>query len=169
MYPLTHKTYSDHSNWLLQWLKRRMPCSVQAQDLMQDTFEKLLKAEANQKLPESFNEPRHYLVTVARRVLIDHFRRKDLEKAYLEVLAQQPETIVISEEERLQILDTLHRLDSMLDGLGTKAKQAFIMVQLQGLSYAEIASQLQVSISSVTKYMAKATAHCLVFALENQD
>lgn len=168
MYPLTTKTYSEHSSWLLQWLSRRMPCSTQASDLMQDTFEKLLKAEANHKLPPSFNEPRHYLVTVAKRVLIDHLRRKDLEKAYLSALEQMPEPVQMSEEEKLVIFDLLLMLDNMLDGLGTKVKQTFIMVQLNGMSYAEIAAKLNISISSVTKYMAKATAQCLIFSLDEQ-
>jgi len=165
-YPISTQAYSEHSSWLTQWLKRRMGCAVQASDLTQDTFERLLKAEANQSLPSSFNEPRHYLVTVAKRVMIDYFRRKDIEKAYLEALAHQPELDFISEEQRFEILETLQALDKMLDGLGHNVKQAFIMSQLQGLPYLVIAEELKVSVSSVTKYMAKATEHCLVFALE---
>jgi RNA polymerase sigma-70 factor (ECF subfamily) len=35
------------------------------------------------------------------------------------------------------------------------------------MPYKDIAEQLQVSVSSVTKYIAKATEHCLIFALEH--
>ena len=35
-------------------------------------------------------------------------------------------------------------------------------------SYAEIASTLGVTVSSVKKYMARATEHCLVYALARQ-
>lgn len=56
----------------------------------------------------------------------------------------------------------------MLDGLGPKIKQAFLLSQLEGLGYAEIALQLSVSVSSVKKYMAKATEHCLLFSLETE-
>lgn len=165
-YPISTQAYSEHSSWLTLWLRRRMGCPVQACDLAQDTFERLLKAEANHTLPNTFNEPRHYLVTVAKRVMIDYFRRKDVEQTYLEALAHEPAAERISEEQRFEILETLQALDSMLEGLGTNVKQAFLMSQLQGFTYQVIAAELSVSVSSVTKYMAKATEHCLVFALE---
>jgi RNA polymerase sigma-70 factor (ECF subfamily) len=37
---------------------------------------------------------------------------------------------------------------------------------LEGLRYAEIAERLGVSVSSVKKYMAKATEHCLLLMFE---
>jgi RNA polymerase sigma-70 factor (ECF subfamily) len=64
------------------------------------------------------------------------------------------------------LLETLHALDAMLSGLGARVKEAFLLSQLQGLGYKEIAGQLGVSVSSVTKYIARATEHCLLFALE---
>ena len=56
----------------------------------------------------------------------------------------------------------------MLDGLGPKIKQAFLLSQLEGLGYAEIAQRLGVSVSSVKKYMAKVVEHCLLFSLETE-
>lgn len=44
-------------------------------------------------------------------------------------------------------------------------RQAFLLSQLEGLTYAQIAGQLNVSVSSVKKYMARATEHCLLFRL----
>ena len=54
----------------------------------------------------------------------------------------------------------------MLDGLSRKARAAFLLSQLEGLTYAEIAERLMVSVSSVKKYVARATEHCLLFRLE---
>ncbi|EPW6054432.1 RNA polymerase sigma factor FecI, partial [Shigella sonnei] len=56
--------------------------------------------------------------------------------------------------------------DSMLDGLNGKTREAFLLSQLDGLTYSEIAHKLGVSISSVKKYVAKAVEHCLLFRLE---
>ena len=85
----------------------------------------------------------------------------------LEVLAEQPESFEISAEEKLSLLQTLLELDRMLDGLGVKAKTAFLMSQVQGLTYPQIAEHLQVSASSVTKYIARATERCLLYVVEN--
>lgn len=153
--------YQHHQGWLVGWLRQRLGCSHHAADLAQDTYLRLL----NGRLPE-LREPRHYLVTVAKRVMVDHFRRWALERAYLEVLAAQPELEEPSPESRVQLMETLLALDAMLLGLGEKPRQAFLMAQLLGMSYAEIAGKLEVSVSSVTKYIAKATEQCLLFALD---
>ena len=109
-------------------------------------------------------EPRSFLCTVARRVMIDFFRRNALERAYLEMLARAPEDVAPSPEQRESVLQTLQQIDTMLDGLSTKVRQAFLLSQLEGLTYPQIAQQLNVSVSSVKKYMAKAVEHCLLFA-----
>lgn len=159
--------YNEHQPWLVNWLRKRTGCSQQAADFAQDTFLRVLLAERREPVAASLEEPRHFLVTIAKRVMVDSFRRRSVEQAYLQVLAEQPEAFELSAEDRLIMLQTLQALDRMLDGLGVKAKAAFLMSQLQGLTYPQIAEQLQVSVSSVTKYMARATGHCLLFAVEN--
>ena len=124
---------------------------------------RLLKSDAAATL----REPKDFLVTVAKRVMVDLFRRRTLERAYLEMLALIPEGYAPSPEQRQSLLESLQQIDAMLDGLGPKVKQAFLLSQLEGLGYADIAARLGVSVSSVKKYMAKATEHCLLFSLEN--
>ena len=41
----------------------------------------------------SINEPRAFLTVVAKRVLFNHYRRQDLERAYLQALADMPEPL----------------------------------------------------------------------------
>jgi RNA polymerase sigma-70 factor (ECF subfamily) len=159
--------YGAHHGWLVNWLRGRLGCSHQAADMAQDTFMRVLLAERKAPVASELVEPRHFLVTIAKRVMIDSFRRTSVEQAYLQVLAEQPERFVISPEERLILLETLHALDAMLSGLGSRVKEAFLLSQLQGLGYKEIAAQMGVSVSSITKYIARATEHCLLFALEH--
>lgn len=116
---------------------------------------------------QQIREPKPFLCTVARRVMVDFFRRNALERAWIDMLAQLPEEHVPSPEQRQCLLETLQQIDAMLDGLGTKVRQAFLLSQLEGLTYPVIAMRLQVSVSSVKKYVAKATEHCLLFSLEH--
>ncbi|MEL5656108.1 sigma-70 family RNA polymerase sigma factor [Serratia ureilytica] len=157
------RLYATHHAWLQGWLRRRLGCSFDADDVAQDTFMRLLKSDAAATL----REPKDFLVTVAKRVMVDLFRRRTLERAYLEMLALIPEGYAPSPEQRQSLLESLQQIDAMLDGLGPKVKQAFLLSQLEGLGYADIAARLGVSVSSVKKYMAKATEHCLLFILEN--
>jgi RNA polymerase sigma-70 factor (ECF subfamily) len=109
-------------------------------------------------------EPRAFLTTVAKRVLFNHYRRQDLERAYHQALAQLPEALVPSEEYRAIILQTLTELDELLDGLPVPVKRAFLLAQVDGLSYGEIAAELNISIATVKRHLNKAALRCY-FAL----
>ncbi|HHM9106082.1 sigma-70 family RNA polymerase sigma factor [Pseudomonas aeruginosa] len=151
-----HTLYSDHHHWLTGWLRRRLGCPQNAADLVQDTFVKVLVSRQAARI----DEPRAFLTTIARRVLCNHYRRQDVERAYLEALACLPEREVPSEETRAIVLETLLELDRLLDGLPPLAKETFLLAQLDGLGYAEIAAQLGISLSSVKRYMLKAAQRC---------
>ncbi len=112
----------------------------------------------------SIAEPRAFLTVVAKRVLFNHYRRQDLERAYLQALADMPEQLAPSEEERAIILQTLMELDQLLDGLPNPVKRAFLLAQVDGLSYADIGAQLGVSIATVKRHLNKAALRCY-FAL----
>ena len=152
--------YGEHHPWLLRWLRGKLACTDHAADLAQDTFVKLLATPAERAV--TMREPRAYLTTVARRLLIDHYRRQSLEQAWLATLAQLPAPAAPSAEERLLILETLHRIDAMLDGLGAKVRTAFLLSQLEGMAYADIAARLRVSERTVKRYMVQALTQCIV-------
>lgn len=154
--------YRSHHHWLKNWLQYKLGSAFDADDLAQDTFMRILAGDSVQQI----REPKPFLCTVARRVMVDFFRRNALERAYLEMLALLPDELAPSPEQRHCWLETLQQIDAMLDGLGSRVRQAFLLSQLEGLTYPAIAEQLQVSVSSVKKYMAKATEHCLLFSLE---
>jgi RNA polymerase sigma factor (sigma-70 family) len=109
---------------------------------------------------DTIHEPRGYLATIGHGLVVDHVRRRELERAYLEAIAHLPEPEAPSPEVRLLLLETLARIDALLDGLTPKARTAFLLSRLEGLSYPEIAERLGVSLSSVEKYMAAAVRHC---------
>ena len=76
-------------------------------------------------------------------------------------LALQPENVVPSVEERHLVLEALLLVDQMLAGLPSKVRQAFLLAQLDGLTYRQIALRLAVSERSVKNYMTRAMLACL--------
>lgn len=149
--------YSDHHGWLQQWLRRKTGCREQAADLAQDTFVRLL---AQRKL--ELSHPRAYLSRIAQSLMIDQYRRRMLEQAYLDSLAAMPEPIEISPQQRSLILETLLQIDALLDGLGERTREIFLMAQLDGMSHVAIARQLGVSANTVSKHFVRAMTHCLL-------
>jgi RNA polymerase sigma factor (sigma-70 family) len=151
--------YRREHGWLMGWLRMKMGVSVdRAADLTQDTFVRVMLGAPVRNI----HQPRSYLATIARGLAVDFFRRQDLEQAYLDYLATCANQLMPSPEEQAMVLETLLEIDAMLQGLGPKVRQAFLLSQLDGLSYSEIAQSLQVSVSSVKKYMAQAVEQCLI-------
>lgn len=156
-HPIEH-LYVEHHGWLRGWLRQRLNNSADAADLAQDTFIRVLLARTSGTL----QEPRRYLATIARGLVIDMYRRRSLEQAYLEALKLRPEIHAPSAEDRALIFDSLLAIDRMLDGLGTRTRQIFLAVQLDGLSYEKTAERVGVSVSTVRKHLANALMHCLL-------
>lgn len=150
--------YRQEHGWLKAWLHRKLGTSTHAADLAHDTFVRLLAAPGS----EPIREPRAFLRTVAHGMLVNHWRRQDLERAWIETLAQLPPALAPSPEERAMALQTLQLVDAMLRRINPKARAAFLLSQLDGLTYAAIAAQLKVSERMVKRYMAQAMFECLL-------
>jgi RNA polymerase sigma-70 factor (ECF subfamily) len=157
-----NELYREHRSWLEQWLSRRMGNGWDAADLSQDAFMRVLVG--SQAISE-LQEPRAYLKTIGKRLLINLYKRRSLEQAYLDALAQLPESCAPSPEERWLVLETLQALDELLDGLPHVVRRAFLLSQLEGLGYRDIAERLDVSERSVKRYMVQAYEHCLLVEL----
>lgn len=151
--------YMDHHRWLKTWLRGKLGCSEQAADLAQDTFLRMMHGKGN---VHALEQPRAYLTQIAKHLLVDHWRRQAVERAWQETLAVAPETFVASPEERALILEALVRIDQLLDCLKPKVREAFLLSQLDGLSYRDIGERLGVGERMVKKYMAQAMLACLM-------
>lgn len=157
-HPGLESLYQEHHGWLQGWLRQRLNNRDDAADLAQDTFVRVLLARS----ADTLRQPRQYLATVARGMVIDLYRRRSLEQAWLEVLASQPEEYEPSAQTRAIVLEALMAIDRMLDGLGSRTRAIFLAVQVDGLSYEKAALRVGVSVSTVRKHLANALLHCLL-------
>lgn len=150
---------SDY-RWLTDKLRRRISHGADAEDIASEVFVRLAT------IPEllQLQQPRAMLTTLAHRVLYESWRRRDLEQAYLKVLADSPNFCYPSAEEQEIVIESLLAIDRALDGLSVNARKAFLLNQLDGMTYAEIAHELNVSVSMVRKYVAKALTNCYLAA-----
>ncbi|WP_152898172.1 sigma-70 family RNA polymerase sigma factor [Pseudomonas piscis] len=154
--------FSDHHRWLLQHIQKRLGNRADAEDTAADTFCQLLSAQVD---PDSIEQPRAYLSTIARRLVFDRHRRRQLEQAYLQRLSALPELLAPSPEEQLLLIEALVAIDRALDGLPMVVKTAFLYSQLDGLSYVAIADKLQLSERTVSRYMKQALRQCYLSEL----
>ena len=151
--------FRDHHRWLLARLCRQMRCRWDAEDLTAETFSQVA---ASRTPLTSIDEPRAFLTTIAKRLLFTLWRRRALEQAYLETLAQLPAPLAPSPEQRALLLEALQQIDAALDGLSAPVRTAFLLAQLEGLGYAAIAERLSLSERTIKRYMVQAMACCIV-------
>ncbi|PTT85923.1 RNA polymerase subunit sigma [Pelomonas sp. HMWF004] len=152
--------YHGHHHWLVAWLRRRLGCPHHAADLAHDTFARVLFRRDALRLPAEPGSGKALLSTIAHGLMVDHWRRATLERAFLEALSLLPEPQVPSLEEQQIALETLICVDQMLHDLPAKVRQAFLLSQVDGMAYAQIAIELGVSVSSVQQYMTRAFTAC---------
>jgi RNA polymerase sigma-70 factor (ECF subfamily) len=156
------RIYEQHHSWLHGWLKAKLYNACDAADVAHDTFVRILGA-AN---AAQIREPRDYLATVARGLVIDRYRRRAIELAYQQTVAERPQATVISEEDKALIIETLVAVDKALDDLGPRTKRIFMLSQIDGLTYQQIALDLKVSLTTVKKHMIRAFTECSLLLVQ---
>jgi RNA polymerase sigma-70 factor (ECF subfamily) len=155
--------YLRHHSWLKSWLLRRLGQAADADDLTQDTFVRIIRSRSP---INELKQPLAYLATIANSLLVNRWRRLAVERAYAEALAAQPEHFELSPEERYLLIETLTEIDELLHGLSPRIREIFLLSQLDGLTYKQIAAQLGLSVNQVQKSMLKAFSRCYASLFE---
>ncbi|MFU8926549.1 sigma-70 family RNA polymerase sigma factor [Acinetobacter puyangensis] len=157
--------YQEHHTWIYHWLYKKLGNSSDAADLAQDTFLRLIARENTTQL----QHPRAYLTKIAKGLMVNWIQRKHVERAYLEVLAEQPDLDYPSPEHQTLIIETLTHAIQLLSELPPQVRLTFLYFQLEGLKHHQIADKLNISVSTVKRHIQRAYIHCLDAMLDLED
>lgn len=152
------RLYGNHHSWLLAWVNWRLGNAADAADLAHDAFVRLLTRPCHF---DTAQQARTYLRKMANGMCVDLWRRRNLEQAWLEALAAQPEPVTSSAEQQAIVLEALGEIDAMLRELSPKAAHAFVMAVACEMTDREVADVLNVSSRMVRKYVAQAMLCCM--------
>ncbi|WP_181040096.1 sigma-70 family RNA polymerase sigma factor [Paremcibacter congregatus] len=153
--------YQENHEGFLRFLLHKTHCREDALDVMQEAYQKLINREGL----EEMENPRAYLYRTATNIIIDQQRKSKHHQKYVHQVTGGIESGSASEASAIapdrhvaarQELDSLYRA---LDELPDKCRRAFLMHREQHLTYGKIASDLEVSVSMVEKYMIQALKH----------
>ena len=125
-----------------------------ADDLTQEVYLRALPALAAFRAESSV---RTWLLQITRYVCADHVRRRTRRRSLLDRLLQQEATELGSTSERTGELD----LDDLIARLDRDRREAFVLTQVAGLSYAEAALVCEVPIGTIRSRVARARADLL--------
>jgi RNA polymerase sigma-70 factor (ECF subfamily) len=145
--------YLQHSQALKNYLMMTVS-EADAQDLVQDVYLRM----ANHGSLSMVQNIRAFMFTTATNLLRDRWRKANAKFAPTLV---NYEDCCLSDQagdpcEVVDWQDRLKRVNRAIAQLPDKPKQAFELSRMQSRSYAEIAAQLQVSVSMIEKHISLA-------------
>lgn len=141
--------WSRHEAELRGWLRARMPIQAEVEDILQDTFIKVMRQE--QRLPD-VAQPRAWLFEVARNTLIDRLRAA---KPWVPLPADWEE--LPEESAQLDAVDALVAcVPRVLSELDAQDREAIELCDLQGMAQAEFARIKGLSLSAAKSRVQRA-------------
>lgn len=162
---MTARASSDRSRWLATeilphepmlrgWLARSNTTGLEIDDVVQEAYAVL----ANLESVAHIRNPRNYLFQTARSVVLRHIRRAQVIR--FQALPGEGDAEFAhtdpSPEDSAILRDQLRQADVLLGALPDRAREAFLLRRVQGLSQREIAARMNVSENTVEKHIGKA-------------
>lgn len=140
---------SRHQGVVYGYARRMLGEDAMAEDVAQEVF---LRFYRNAHKFRYAGNLRGYLLRISRNLCIDHLRKREVR---LVDSAQEP----VTHETPLAKLESkraVEAMDSALAGLPANQRSAVVLRHGQGLSYAEIASVMETSVSAVESLLVRA-------------
>jgi len=132
----------------------RLGSRAEADDLTQEVYLRALPALARFRGDAS---ARTWLLQIARHVCVDHVRRSTRRRALRDRIAQRTVAADLVEAPRTGELD----LDDAIEHLSADRRDAFVLTQVAGLSYAEAAEVCEVPVGTIRSRVARARSDLL--------
>lgn len=153
-----------HEPALRAYLSKRFPSLPDHDDLVQETYARLLRVDD----PSRLAHPKAFLFTTARNAAIDLFRRRDVHPH--EPLAENEGLIALplldaplSVEETLERRQRREALTEALRALPERCREVMLLRYLDGCSGKEIAARLGISLGTVKGHLLKGVRDCARF------
>lgn len=150
--------FERHNDTLVSLLAMKLRSRQEARDVVQEAYVRVLGLEDHRVV----GELQAYLYRTANNIAIDRLRertrragisREDINDATLST--PEPSAEQSFEEEQRTTLIRRYMAE-----LPPKCRMAFMLFKFEFLSYAEIASRLNLTESMVRKYVLRAARHC---------
>jgi RNA polymerase sigma-70 factor (ECF subfamily) len=150
-----------HEPALRAWLRARFPTLHDIDDLVQDSYTRVLRARANAPI----GSVKAFLFTTARNLALDHFRRNRV--AGIDPLTEIGDLSVSEEEpdafENVSRRQELELLTQAIQSLPERCRQVLTLRKIYGLSQKQIAAELGITEHTVESQVGNGVRRCAEF------
>lgn len=144
--------YAKHQSELQLHLARIVDCPEIAAELVQEVFIIFSKEIQRQKI----DHPRGFLFRTAKNLAYDHIKHRKVTEKYINTTSLLPSEEAPSAEHQALVEEKLLIFSAIVDELPERVREAFILNRVYGMTYAEIAVELNISDSAVEKLISRA-------------
>lgn len=143
-----------HRHDLLRYARRILPAPESPEDMVQEVFYRLIR----QGRFSDLDNPRAYLMTIARNVAIDKLRQH---KAAPEMIPEADPRAEFDQDRshNMDAAEMIVIIERALKELPERCRDAFVLRRYRGMDTAETAAALGISRRMVQKHLKNAMAH----------
>lgn len=151
-----YNIYERYCNRLFSFVLRYLKLESDAEEIVQEVFVKIWESRNNINPDSSFEA---YLFTIAYNTTINLLRKRVNEKKYLEHLASVQEINSAPELiDEIYFNELSNKIREQLNKVTPRQKEIFMLSREKGLSNAEIAEKLGISVLTVKKHISNTLA-----------
>jgi len=155
-----YKVFKENEAIIRRVVAKYRPYKEDIEDLMQETFVKCFAASIDHKILD----PRAFILKVAKNVAISEAKRKRHSTTNsiedLNDIEVYEDKSAVSFDDQINDHRKLAIFTKVLAELPTELQRALIMRKIEGLKFKQIATRLDVSVSTVEKRVALALVRC---------
>jgi RNA polymerase sigma factor (sigma-70 family) len=152
-----------HEPMLRAWLRSRFASEGDIDDVVQETYMRLLRARENGDVAS----PKAFMFAVARNLALDRLRHRQVARA--EPLVESEALSVLEEGEGIPEAiahnQELELLTEAIQSLPDRCRQIFTLRKVYGLSQSEIGERLGLSENTVSAQLTIGVKKCMEFML----
>lgn len=153
---LVERLFREHNQALVRFLQPRLRSYQEAREVAQEAYVRLLSLDK----PGAVSYLRAFLFKTAANIAIDRRRRDETHGRATESPLFQEFADPLTPERQVAGEQQVHRLERLIAAMPPKCQRAFVLNQIHGRDFADIAREMELSESMVRKYVMRALLFC---------
>lgn len=150
--------FLEHNGFLKKFLSGFLPAPQDIEDVAQETYLRAYIAEQR----ESIEQPKAFLFRIAKNLALTKLSKKS--RQITDYIEEAGATAVIEAaaaiDQELEAQECLGLYCEAVAALPEKCRQVFLLRKVHGLAHKDIAERMELSISSVEKYLRQGILAC---------
>lgn len=148
--------FREHNRLLVQLLTSRLGSVQAAREVAQEAYVRLLKLDDTRLI----SHQRAYLFRIAQNLATDRLRQREKQRQSRELEVFDEIDVAADPLRSAAAGEEIRFLQSVMKELPPKCLRAFVLHRFRGMSFAEIAEDMQLTERMIRIYVTRGLAYC---------